>query len=113
MKLPAMLLPAIAAVLAAMGQLLLKIGANGRHAIGEFVNPAIIGGLLLYGLGTVIWIAALASRPLVQVYAFTALSFVLVYLAGVLLLRETLTPSAALGVALVLLGLYLIAVRGG
>ena len=89
----------------------MKVGASGRHSLAEFLNPPIFGGLFLYGLGTVLWICALASRPLVQVYAFTALSFVLVYVAGVMLLHEPLPASAALGVALVLFGLYLIAVR--
>jgi multidrug transporter EmrE-like cation transporter len=110
-KLASLLLPAAAAVLAAGGQLLLKVGASGRHSLADFLNPPIFGGLVLYGLGTVLWIWALASRPLVQVYAFTALSFVLVYVASVALLREPLPLSAIFGVGLVLLGLYLIAVR--
>jgi drug/metabolite transporter (DMT)-like permease len=110
-RLGSLLLPILAAFLAAGGQLLLKVGAHGRQTFAEFLNLSTFGGLLLYGLGTVLWIAALAERPLVQVYAFTALSFVLVYGAGVLLLHEPLPPTAALGVVLVLSGLYLIAGR--
>jgi multidrug transporter EmrE-like cation transporter len=45
------------------------------------------------------------------VYPFTALTFVLVYLGGVLIYDEPTTPTALGGVALVLLGLYFIAVK--
>ncbi|WP_280155666.1 EamA family transporter [Piscinibacter sp. XHJ-5] len=104
-----MLLLAAAAGLAAAGQVLLKLGADGRQSLMDFVNVRIGAGLLLYGMGTLLWIAALAREPLVRVYAFTALSFVLVYLASVFLLHERLAPVAAIGVAFVLVGLYLIA----
>jgi uncharacterized membrane protein len=42
-------------------------------------------------------------------YAFTALTFVLVYLGAVLTLGESLTLKAGGGVLLVLAGLYLLA----
>jgi drug/metabolite transporter (DMT)-like permease len=112
MKLPVVLLLAGAATLAAAGQVLLKLGADGRQSFAEFVNLRIAAGLALYALGTLLWIAALARQPLVHVYAFTALSFVLVYLASVVLLHERLAPTAVAGVALVLLGLYLITAQG-
>lgn len=102
------LLLTAAAFAAAAGQILFRIGALGRQSPLDFLNLPILGGLLLYGLGTAAWIFALSRDTLVHVYAFTALTFVLVYLAGVLLLGETLQPRALLGVALVLAGLYLI-----
>lgn len=111
MKTASTLLLCLAATLAAAGQVLLKRGADGRATLAEFLNLQIGGGLLLYGLGTLLWIAALAHEPLVKVYAFTALSFVLVYAAGVWVLNEQLTTSGSVGVALVLLGLYLITSR--
>ena len=108
MKTTTVLLLTGSAFSAAAGQILIKLGASGRQALWDFVNPQILGGLLLYGLATAIWIWVLASEKLVSVYAFTALTFVLVYLAGALILHETLQASAMAGVLLVLGGLWLI-----
>ena len=97
-----------ASVAAAGGQLLFKVGAQHRTHVLEFLNGWISIGLLLYALGTVLWIYALSKEKLVVVYAFTGLTFALVYLGGVLLLSESLTSRASLGVVFVLGGLYLI-----
>lgn len=93
---------------AAAGQVAFKLGATGRSSFGEFLNLWIGGGLILYGLGTVLWIFALSRLSLTIVYPFTALTFVLVYCAGVVLLGETATATQFWGVGLVLLGLFLI-----
>ncbi len=100
----------IACVAAAAGQILFRLGAQNRTEWSEFVNPAIAGGLILYALGTLLWIYSLSKERLVVVYAFSALTFVLVYLGGTALLHESVTAKGACGVALVLLGLYLVAV---
>ena len=65
-------------------------GAHGREQLVDFLNFSIFAGLILYALGTILWVYVLASEKLVNVYAFTTLSFVLVYLGGVLLLGEKL-----------------------
>ena len=97
-----------AAFCAAGGQLLFKIGANDREHLLEFINVPIIIGLMLYGAGTLIWIYALSFEKLVNVYAFTALTFVIVYLGGVFLIGEKLSIAGIVGILLVLAGLYLI-----
>jgi drug/metabolite transporter (DMT)-like permease len=107
--LPSLLMLLAASLAAACGQLLLKVGAQGRvHAL-EFLNAPVAFGLLLYLCGTILWIYVLSKEKLVVVYAFTALTFVLVYLGAVLTLGESLTLKAGGGVALVLAGLYLLA----
>lgn len=103
-----LLLLTLATCAAAGGQLLLKIGARGRIELGDFLNLPIAAGIVLYGLGTLVWIYTLSYEKLVNVYAFTALTFVLVYLGGVTLLGESLSPPAVAGVILILLGLFLI-----
>ncbi len=104
----AIILLTIAAFSAAAGQLLFKIGARGRQDWVAFVNPAIVSGLALYGMSTLVWIYALSFEKLVNVYAFTALTFVLVYLGGALLIGERISAGAGIGIGLVLAGLYLI-----
>ena len=91
MQVGTVILLTLAAISAASGQLLFKVGANGVQTLSGYLNLSILAGLVLYGFGTMVWIYALSSELLVNVYAFTALTFVLVYLGGVLLLGETIT----------------------
>jgi len=95
-------------LLAAAGQLAFKLGATGRASLPEFLNLWIASGLVLYGLGTMLWIFALSRLSLTVVYPFTALTFVLVFCAGVFLLGESATSMQFWGVGFVLLGLFLI-----
>jgi undecaprenyl phosphate-alpha-L-ara4N flippase subunit ArnE len=95
-------------VLAALGQVLFKIGATGRSALVDFVNIWIVAGLVSYALGTMLWIYSLSKAQLTIVYPFTALTFVLVYLVGVFVLGEETSLRAIVGVVAVLLGLFLI-----
>lgn len=105
----AILLSLLAGTLcAAAGQILFKVGATGRESLWSFLNVWIISGLFLYGVGTLFWIFSLSRVPLTVVYPFTALTFVLVYLGGVLILGEHTSLRAIAGVFLVLGGLYLI-----
>lgn len=98
----------LAAFLAGGGQILFKVGAQGRRELVEFLNLPVALGALLYAAGTVIWIYMLSTEKLVNVYAFTALTFVLVYLGGVFLIGERLSSSGIVGIALILAGLYLL-----
>lgn len=93
---------------AAAGQMLLKHGAQGRAALADFVNVAIGAGLLLYAVGTVLWIYVLAREPLSAVYPFAILTFVLVMTGATLLQGERISVSLALGGVLVLAGLVVV-----
>ena len=99
----------VSSVSAAVGQLLLKKGADGRSEIIDFINAPLILGLAFYAGGVVIWIYALSLEKLVNVYAFTALTFVLVYAGGAFLLHEHISKTAIAGIVLILVGLYLVA----
>jgi len=101
------------ALLAALGQVCFKYGADGRSAVLDFVNPWILLGLGLYGAGTLLWIRALAGTPLTVVYPFSALTFVLVNLLAVTVLGEQLSAKALAGAGLVLAGLFLLASADG
>ena len=98
----------LAAFSAAGGQLLFKMGAQGREQWLEFFNWPILMGLLLYGTGTLVWIYALSYEKLVNVYAFTALTFVLVYIGGIFVIGEKISMAGFMGILLVMAGLYLI-----
>ena len=95
-------------VLAAAGQILFKLGAAGHSSLRDFFNLRIAGGGALYFLSAVLWIATLSKAPLSVAYPFTALTFVLVYLASAFLLGDRPPAGAIVGVVFVLFGLGLI-----
>lgn len=98
----------LAPVLAAAGQILFKIGATNGTSLRDFINPSIGFGLAAYAMGTVLWIVALSRLPLRVAYPFTALTFILVYFASILLLGEKFSVRGVVGTLLVLGGLSLI-----
>ena len=98
----------LAAFSATAGQLLFKLGAQGRVGLFEFFNVPVFSGLLFYAIGTVIWIYTLSYENLINVYSFTALTFVLVYLSGVFVLGERITMFNFGGIVLILAGLYMV-----
>lgn len=97
-----------ATILAALGQLLFKMGATDRSTWRELVNIQLLSGFFCYALGTLAWIFALSKLPLRVVYPYTALTFVLVYLGAVGWLGEKVAARGVLGIACVLLGLFLL-----
>jgi drug/metabolite transporter (DMT)-like permease len=104
-------LPILAGVVfAAIGQVALKVGADGKQTPLEFLNVWIVLGLVSYGIGTLLWVFSLSRTGLTVVYPFTALTFVLVYMAGVVLFGEQVGYAQWLGIALILGGLYVLSV---
>ena len=72
------------------------------------LNAGILGGLALYGLGTVLWLAVLSRAELSQAYPFVGLSFVLTAIFGAILFHEPLSPSRIAGIAAIVIGVYLV-----
>jgi multidrug transporter EmrE-like cation transporter len=98
----------LGSLLGAVGQVLLKAGAEGAASLRDYANLRILLGLGCYALGTAFWLLALARLPLSKVYPFTILTFVLVYVASVYVLGERVSVPLAVGVVLVLSGLVVI-----
>lgn len=93
---------------AAFGQILLKLGADGREGVATIVNPMVFGGLTLYALGMALWLYALSKLPLFIVYPFTVLTLALVGLLSVLVLGERPNAAVMAGWALAAAGMGLI-----
>ncbi len=106
---PAILLILIvSAGCAAAGQVFFKLGAMGRTSTLEFLNLYIGLGFIFYVAGTILWILALSKAPLNAVYPFTAVTYVLVFISAAVFLQEEISLGAAMGSALVVLGLGLV-----
>lgn len=111
------LLVAYAAAMAG-GQLLFKTAAMrgaGATALSERVaavplNGYFIVALILYAALTVLWVWILTLVPLSRAYPFVALAFALTPALGVLVFSEPASLRLAIGIVLILCGLYFIAV---
>ncbi len=78
-----------------MAQVSFKFGVSSSSVRGSLVsgslieavlafsrNPGIIGGLALYGVGTLLWLNVLARTELSQAYPFVGLGFVITAVLG-------------------------------
>ena len=122
MTLPVLGLILLSVSLSAAAQVLFKFGMSSESVrtamaggsamskgLAVFLNPAILGGLSLYGIGTVLWLGVLSRIQVSQAYPFVGLGFVLTALIGYALFGDTLGPLRIGGIALVMAGIYLIA----
>ena len=105
------------------GQTLLKLGltrAGGDSASDTLFSlialilrsPMVLGGLALYGVGAVAWIAVLRRMDLGYAYPFLALNFILIALVSQWALGESMPPVRWVGIAAICIGILLIA-NGG
>lgn len=71
-------------------------------------SPFVIGGLALYGIGAVLWLAVLSRAPLSMAYPLVSLGFVFVSILAWLVLGENLPLGRLAGIAFILIGVALI-----
>ncbi|HEY6349384.1 MAG TPA: EamA family transporter [Candidatus Angelobacter sp.] len=104
-----------AIVLGSLGHLLIKTGvtAAARQTINSsllgrlshyLLQPAAMTGLLIYGVGTLLWIYAVSQRNISFLYPLTALTYVIVALGGKFIFGEMISPQRWLGIGVVMLG---------
>lgn len=87
-----------------LAQTLLKLGA-GRHPL----NWYLLAGLSAYALSTLIYVVVLGKANVSLVYPIVVgLTVISTALAGVFLLRESVSPPYWLGIALILIGIFVI-----
>ena len=106
----------------AVAQILMKVGMETdriRQALeGSWADwnlyrvmlfdPYILIALLLYALGTVMWLFVLAEIDVSKAYPWVGLAVVLTMLLGIFLLGEPLTLPRVFGTLLVVAGISLI-----
>ncbi len=117
-KLPLALI-LVSVTLSAIAQLLFKLGVSsvaetrGLSIAGKLlvtlISPAVFAGLTIYGIGTVVWLAALARTPLSQAYPFVGLGFLLTAVFGHVFLSEEFGMLRIVGTIFVVAGIALIA----
>jgi multidrug transporter EmrE-like cation transporter len=102
-------------------QLLLKAGANsiGRfefalsHALEiglKFIaNPYILGGMACYAVSLVVWLMALSRVEVSVAYPMLSVGFVLNAVLAWWLLGEPVTPQRLAGIAIIIVGVTIVA----
>ena len=99
------------------GQILFKLASLRLPASGSLVERAValaqnwllLAALALYLALSVLWVWVLSFTPLSRAYLFVALSFALVPVLASVLFAEPISLRLALGMALILCGLVLVA----
>lgn len=105
----------------AAAQLLLKTATRSLAGVSAFnlqTLPGIVGslagslsfwgGMLCYGLSVCVWIAALTKAPVSTAYPMLSLGYVVVAVAAVAWLGESVTLGKIIGIALICLGVVLV-----
>lgn len=101
--------------------MLLKLGAGGlppmehdlvASLLAQMLRWQTILGLACYGSGTLFYVVALRRIPMSVAAPCTAVSYVSATVFGLLLFHETLSPAKVGGLALVCLGVVLLAEIG-
>jgi len=120
MKIFELLAVFVSVSLAVVGQLLLKMGMlrMGKFSLSMstvvqqyariLLNPLVIAGIISFALAMLVWLYVLSRLELSVAYPFVALNYVLILFASHFLLKETITPVRIIGVAVIVIGVYLV-----
>lgn len=75
-----------------------------------FLNPLVAIGLALYGMSFIIWLRILTFNDLSRSYPiFATIVFLLTTLGSMIFLKEHVSLYRVLGIAIMLLGIYVVA----
>jgi len=116
----------IAAAAAAVGQIFVRQGMQQVGALEQYaplalmqyfgqalLNPYVVIGTLLNGVFYFLFLAALSWTDVTVVLPMTALEFGMAAILAVVLLNEVVPTMRWAGIALVIVGVFLIALAGG
>jgi multidrug transporter EmrE-like cation transporter len=108
-------------LLNAAAQLLLKAGTNRLGVVtlapDTFATTLtriaaeghVVGGLVLYGISVLVWIAGLSRVPVSVAYPMLSLGYVVNALAAQYLFGEAVTMQRWLGIGFIVVGVWLVA----
>ena len=86
----------------------LATGAPVRVVVAVLTSPGVMGGLVLYGIATVLWLGVLSRVELSQAYPFVGLSFVLAAVLGYFVFADAVSATRVAGIALIVAGVVLV-----
>lgn len=103
-------------IMGAVGQILLKVGANRLGSVSLTIggllsiakNFYILIGLVLFGSSFLLWVKVLTRNDLSYVYPMVSLSYVIIIFASRFLFGEPFTTSKMIGIAAIVGGVFII-----
>lgn len=114
-----MLLIILSVSLAALGQLLLKLGMIkvGRVSslasapsmiLNALLNPIVLSGLAVFGISALSWLVVLSRVKLSIAYPMVSLGYVAVVFFSWLIFKESVKPITIVGCLTIAVGVFLI-----
>ena len=91
------------------GHVAFKIATRETTIWRALLSPWAITATVAWIASALLWVAILARHPLLTANTVSSLSYVLIAVAAVLFFGERPTAASALGVVLVVVGIYLVA----
>lgn len=79
-----------------------------RAACSVLTDKFVLGGFLLYGIGAVVWLGVLSKWDVSKAYPIVGLGFAFTVAIG-FMVGEQVTIHRAIGVALICVGVFLVA----
>jgi uncharacterized membrane protein len=117
----------LSSVCVVSGHLMIKAGLNAltRNAAANanlglvarmahvLLQPQVVGGLLIYGFGTVCWMIAVSQKDISFLFPLSSVNYVLVVAASALLFGEVISDKRAAGVGLIVVGMIVLNRKAG
>tara|TARA_Y100000031_G_C7990390_1_gene278905 strand:+ start:191 stop:538 length:348 start_codon:yes stop_codon:yes gene_type:complete len=99
----------LSTLLGSLGPIFLKKAAKDMHLnLKSVKNPYFIGGVIFYGIGTVLFLPALKGGELSVLYPLVATIYIWVALLSMWLLGEKMNKFKWTSIALIILGIFFI-----
>ena len=110
-RLKSIILVVVCTVFTALGQLFYKLSSTTFELdiIKLITNYNLILGLFFYFVGAMLLVLALKFGELSTVYPFVSLTFIWVFIIGIILFSELITPLKIIGTVVIIGGVSFIA----
>ena len=102
----------LSAALLVCGQLLLKMGAQGREISSVLellklaLNPTMMAAIAVYAGAALLWVYIMTIIPLSYAYPIQALAFPIVVALSYFLLKETVPANRWVGAGIIVIGAF-------
>jgi drug/metabolite transporter (DMT)-like permease len=121
-KMNVLLIVGICVILGVFGQILMKRGMTTIGVVGIrdlfslklfsiITNPHVFVGIVLYGIASVLWLAALSMEEVSYIYPLIGTGYILTAILAWVFFGENLTAMKVIGIILISIGAYLVVVR--
>ncbi len=102
-------------LLAAVAQVLIKMGANSLKGVSPFAmltNPPLFIGYCVYGIFTFLFIFALRDGELSVLFPLISLSYIWVAMLSIWLFHDTITWPKLVGISVIIAGVAVLGKEG-